>query len=71
MDTLQLAHKDPAAFRALPDPYQADSCLTFYRRNGKLYCKPCKDQTYILGKWVARYNRKMDNWEPVSLPRDL
>jgi hypothetical protein len=71
MNTLQLAHKDPKAFLALPDPYQADSCLTFYRRNGKLYCKPLKDQVHILGRWRAVFNRRMDNWEPVTLPRDL
>jgi hypothetical protein len=71
MDTLQLARKDAKAFAALPDPYQADSCLTFYRRKGRLYCKPAQGQEKILGRWRSVFNRRMSNWEPVSLPRNL
>jgi hypothetical protein len=66
MNTLQLAHKNPKAFAALPEPYQADSCLTFYNRNGTLYCKPAHGQERILGKWRCQYVAKYDNWEPVE-----
>lgn len=60
MNTIELASKHPKAFDALPEPYQADSCLEFYESNGRVFARPCVDQLSILGNWTAMFNG--DHW---------
>lgn len=38
------------AFKALPECYQADSCLVFFICDGILFCCPEQDQEYALGE---------------------
>lgn len=46
----------PTAFYALPEPYQADSCLEFYVESGKLFAQPSKEERKVLGNWLASFS---------------
>lgn len=63
MTTLELAHKHPQAFKALPEPYQNDSCLEFgIDEFGRLWAKPKFGQGHALGFWVSYYNPAVQSW---------
>lgn len=59
----ELMHQFPKAFAALPEAYQADSCLEFFLLDGWLTCGPKEDQEDMLGAWVATYCPDHNTWE--------
>ena len=61
MNTIQLARKRPDAHAALPETYQADSCLYFYVSNGIVYAKPAMGQEH-LGRWTMKYDKDLNAW---------
>lgn len=65
MNTMELANRYPEAFQALPEPYQADSCLRFWEDDGTLYAEPLEDQVEILGDWRSRFVERMKRWVRV------
>ena len=57
----ELEKKFPEAFAALPEPYQADSCLEFGVDDfGILYARPIASQVAHLGNWTAHFYN--DQW---------
>src|SRR3972149_2433857 len=50
------------AFAALPEAYQADSCLEFFVNDGGLLCRPKPDQVFALGRWVSQYDPGKKEW---------
>lgn len=67
--TLEFAQECPAGFAALPEPYQADDCLEFwkvvearYHHGFQLYNKdiwfarPMSNQVSALGNFTARWD---------------
>lgn len=63
MTTLELAKANPAAFQALPAPYQADDCLMFWiAADGYLCCTPKPDQVPALGEWACHYEPEFQEW---------
>lgn len=46
------------AFKALPECYQADSCLEFWIDEHDFYlkCGPKPNQQFALGYWIAYYD---------------
>lgn len=48
------------AYEALPEPYQADSCLVFWVEDSMLFCRPKDDQIAALGSWVCVFNDRDD-----------
>jgi len=61
--TSQLAEINPEAFAALPESYQADSCLQFFRNSrGSLIAAPLNDQVHALGEWEAFYHTGKKQW---------
>lgn len=61
MDIAELQRRFPFAYRALPEPYQNDSCLEFYEDiNGNLIARAKEDQSAVLGEgeWM---------WLPLSM----
>ena len=70
--TLQFAKEFPAAFAALPEPYQNDDCLMFSiyenSKTGKLFCiaaEPQPDQLSVLGAWVSWWFPSDPAWSKV------
>jgi len=47
------AEQYPDAFDALPECYQADSCLRFWVENNQFYSAPLESEEYCLGIWVS------------------
>lgn len=63
MTTLELAKAEPVAFSALPECYQADSCLVFgYNEDGELICKPATGQEYAIGNNSYYFCRESGSW---------
>lgn len=62
-NTLELAEVYPSAFEALPEPYQADSCLLFWDEDGKVFTRPLDDQEHILGVWKCVFNPETKRWD--------
>ncbi len=59
----QLQLEYPQAFQALPESYQADSCLDFYQDcNYNLCCGPKEDQVSALGEWEAVFDIEKGEW---------
>lgn len=59
----EIETKFPEAFSALPEPYQADSCLEFYLDwNGNLCCSPKAEETPILGSWESLFDPVKQEW---------
>lgn len=59
----ELEVKFPQAFAALPEPYQADSCLEFYIDcNSNICCAPKADQVNILGNWECMFDAIQREW---------
>lgn len=46
-----LQENHPEAFNALPEPYQADSCLEFGTDEYGLWCAPIESERAVLGDW--------------------
>lgn len=55
-DIRWLAKHQTEAFNALPEPYQADSCLTFFWKRGVLCAAPKDEERPILGNWICSWN---------------
>ena len=47
----EVAAQYPAAFAALPECYQADSCLQFWLEGTELYSAPKEGEESVLGNW--------------------
>ena len=71
----ELEEQFPDAFSALPEPYQADSCLEFFLSSaggGTVFAKPKPEEIPVLGDWIAFYNQTIDVWENCNyIPKDF
>lgn len=52
----------PDAFHDMPEGYQNDNCLFFYKEGNVLKCKPAEGQEEALGTWVATHNPQQGFW---------
>ncbi len=62
-NVLELAEVYPSAFDALPDCYQADSCLLFWDDGDKVFTRPLDDQEDILGVWMNVFDPQLKKWK--------
>lgn len=67
MNTFELAKSNPSAFSALPEPYKADNCLTFWQQGDILMCAPAKGQEEALGEWQSYYDPELNAWLEYDL----
>jgi hypothetical protein len=69
MMTIEMNDIPVEAFNALPEPYQADSCLEFFKdKDGFLWTQPKPEEVPYLGRWKAVFDHQQSKrWLPADI----
>ena len=67
MNTRELEKEYPAAFKALPECYQADDCLEFFIDHDWLMAVPKPGQESVLGELEWWFDSDSNQWEECEV----